>query len=131
MPGGRPTIYTPEFGERIITLMSEGLSLTAAAAEMNVHRQQVYDWKEKFPEFNYAVNIAMAKRQLFLERRLYNEELGPRVTATIFALKNAGAADWREKQEIEHTGTITHVTAMTDEELERVASAGKKIEGDG
>lgn len=105
-PGGRPTDYTPELGDKILALMTQGLSLTAAAAECDVHRQRVYEWKERYPEFADTVNLAMAKRQAFLERRLFAAEQGPVVTSTIFALKNAGPEDWREKQEIEHSGGL-------------------------
>lgn len=104
MPAGRPTDYTPELGEQILTLMTEGLSLAAAAAECNVHRQRVYEWKDRHPQFADTINLAMAKRQLFLERRLLSADQGPVVTSTIFALKNAAAEDWRDKQEHEHTG---------------------------
>lgn len=101
---GRPTNYDPALGEKIIALMAEGLSLAAAAAECDVHRRRVYDWKDSHPEFDELVSLAMGKRQAFLERRLIAADQGPVVTSTIFALKNAGAQDWREKQSIEHTG---------------------------
>lgn len=104
MPAGRPTDYTPELGEKILELMNQGLSLAAAAAELNIHRQRVYEWEEKHPEFADTVNLARSKRQLFLERRLLAADQGPVVTSTIFALKNAGQGDWREKQEYEHSG---------------------------
>lgn len=104
MSGGRPTDYTPELGEKILALMSEGLSLAAAAAELDIHRQRVYDWEEKHPEFSDTVRLARSKRQAFLERRLLSEREGPRVTSTIFALKNAGQGDWRDKVEQEHSG---------------------------
>jgi hypothetical protein len=97
MPGGRPTTYDPALGERIVSLMTEGLSLAAAAAECDVHRQRVYDWKNTHPEFDELVRLAMGKRQAFLERRLIAAEAGPVVTSTIFALKNAGREDWQEK----------------------------------
>lgn len=106
MPAGRPTDYTPTLGGEILSLMAEGLSLAAAAAELGIHRQRVYDWVDKYPEFSDTVKLAQAKRQLFLERRLLSADVGPVVTSTIFALKNAGAADWREKQELEHSGEV-------------------------
>lgn len=102
----RPTDFTPELGDRILALMGEGLSLAAAAAECDVHRQRVYEWEERFPEFADTVKLARSKRQAFLERRLLAAEEGPRVTSTIFALKNAGQGDWRDKVENEHSGTI-------------------------
>lgn len=99
MPAGRPTDFTPELGEQILELMKGGLSLAAAAADLNVHRQRVYEWVERHEEFADTVKLAQAKRQLFLERRLLSADAGPVVTSTIFALKNAGAEDWRDKQE--------------------------------
>lgn len=104
MPGGRPTDFKPEYGERILELMSEGFSLAAAAADINVTRQTVYNWLDKHPEFFDTINLAKGKRQHFLEKRLLSADQGPVVTSTIFALKNAAAADWREKQEYELSG---------------------------
>lgn len=101
---GRPTDYTPELGDRILKLMSEGLSLAAAAAECDVHRQRVYDWADRHAEFADTVNLAKSKRQNFLERRLLSAREGPMVTSTIFALKNAGQGDWRDRVETELTG---------------------------
>lgn len=110
MTAGRPTDFTPELGERILALMADGLSLAAAAAECDVHRQRVYEWKGKHPEFADTVNLAMGKRQAFLERRLLGAEDGPIVTSSIFALKNAGPEDWRDKREVEHSGGVELTT---------------------
>jgi hypothetical protein len=105
---GRPTDYTQELGEEILALMDTGLSLAAAAAACNVHRQRVYDWEAKHPEFSDSIKLGRAKRQLFLERRLLSATDGPVVTSSIFALKNAAGEDWRDKQEIDHSGTVEH-----------------------
>lgn len=91
-------------GDQILGLMQEGLSLAAAAAEIGVHRQRVYEWVDRHPEFADTVRLAQAKRQLFLERRLLSADAGPVVTSTIFALKNAGPEDWRDKQDHELSG---------------------------
>lgn len=107
MPAGRPTDFTPELGEQILALMADGLSLAAAAAELGVHRQRVYEWEERHPEFADTVKLARSKRQLFLERRLLSAKDGPVVTSSIFALKNAGAEDWRDKQEFDHSHTLS------------------------
>lgn len=119
MPAGRPTDFEPEMGEKILELMEGGLSLAAAAAEINVHRQRVYEWVERHPEFADTVKLAQAKRQLFLERRLLSADAGPVVTSTIFALKNAGAEDWRDKQEVEHSGDIDHKVTLDAERFTR------------
>jgi hypothetical protein len=108
MPAGRPTEFTEELGDRILALMASGLSLAAAAAECDVHRQRVYEWEDRNPEFADTVKLARSKRQAFLERRLLTSDAGPVVTSTIFALKNAGQGDWRDKIETEHSGEIAH-----------------------
>ena len=104
---GRPTDFRPSFGEEILTLMTEGLSLAAAAAAIGIHRQRVYDWVNQHPEFADTIKLATAKRQLFLERRLLAASEGPVVTSSIFALKNAAGEDWREKSQVDHGVTDT------------------------
>ena len=101
---GRPTDFKPEMGEEILSLMADGLSLAASAAVLGIHRQRVYEWMERHPDFADTVKLAQVKRQLFLERRLLSADTGPVVTSTIFALKNAGPEDWREKVTQEHSG---------------------------
>lgn len=113
-------------GEQILKLMEEGLSLAAAAAEINIHRQRVYEWVERYPDFADTVKLAQAKRQLFLERRLLSAEIGPVVTSSIFALKNAGPLDWRDRTEVDHQSSdgsvaptkivVQGVAAKKDEE---------------
>lgn len=104
---GRPLTYTDDMPETLVAFMSEGLSLTAAMAAMGFHRQTGYDWADRYPAFSDAVKLGQSKRQLFLERRLLKEELAsPQVTGTIFALKNTGTGDWRDKQEVEHSGSL-------------------------
>ncbi len=132
MPAGRPTEWTPELGEQILDLMTSGLSLAAAAAELNIHRQRVYEWEGRHPEFADAVKLARSKRQLFLERRLLTADSGPVVTSSIFALKNASPDDWRDVKAHELTGkdggAIKHehtdMTRLDDDELHRLASEG-------
>lgn len=104
MASGRPSDFKESYGEEILALMSEGLSLAAAAASLGIHRQRVYDWERKHEAFADTIKLGRAKRQLFLEQRLLKADAGPVVTSTIFALKNAAGEDWRDKQEVEHTG---------------------------
>lgn len=105
-PGGRPSKYKPAFCEEIINLMGSGLSLTAAAAELGLARETVYAWEREIPEFSDAVKLARGKRTLKLERDLIGAQDGPTVTSRIFALKNACAAEWREKQELDVNASI-------------------------
>lgn len=115
---GRPTDYTPEIGEKILALMQEGYSLVAAAASLGVHRQRIYDWREKHPEMAELIGLAQGSRMLFLEKRLLTATEGPKVTSTIFALKNC-SEDWREKAELDvnHKGGIAITISQDDANL--------------
>lgn len=130
---GRPTDYSPLLGGEILSAMSEGLSLAAAAAEIGIHRQRVYDWAERHPDFADTVKLAQAKRQAFLERRLFSAVDGPVVTSTIFALKNAGPDDWRDKREVEHSGAvqIDHTVAAREEIADIFGPTPHLIENNG
>ncbi len=124
MPAGRPTDFKPAMGEEILEQMAQGFSLAAAAAELGIHRQRVYEWMERHPEFADTVKLAQVKRQRFLESRLLTADAGPVVTSTIFALKNAGPEDWRDKREVEHSGdmTVRKATDLTDDDLAKLAT---------
>lgn len=104
MAGGRPSEYKPAYCDEIVGLMSTGLSLTAAMGELGFHRNTALLWAEAHPEFMCAIEKGQAKRTLYLERSMLESDIGPRVTARIFALKNAAPDEWREKVTQEHTG---------------------------
>ena len=123
--GGRPSGYTDTMAGEVINLMATGLSLTAAMAELGFHRQTAYDWMDAHPGFSDAVKLGQAKRQLFLERRLLSAEIGPTVTSSIFALKNTGTGDWRDKQEVEHSGEIA---ATTKEQRDAAVAAATRAD---
>jgi len=130
-PVGRPTIYTEELGHKILEYMSRGLSLTAAAAACDIHRERVYEWEQKHEEFGQLVKLARAKRQYWLENELTTTTAAPRITAMIFALKNAAPADWLEKTHTEVTGKdggpieskqSLDITGLSDAVLEELLS---------
>jgi len=102
---GRPTKYRPEYCEQVIAVADEGLSLTAFAGKIRVARSTINVWMEQFPEFGEAVEVHKAVRMLYLESTLLKGESSPKVTACIFALKNA-SDEWREKVDHAHSGAV-------------------------
>lgn len=116
MPAGRPTDYDPAICDQIVDKMSEGLSLTAACAELGFWRQRAYEWAERHEELADALKMGKGKRVAFLERRLMKEDFaGPAMTGTIFALKNADPEEWRDKVTNEQTGNVTvEIVKLTD-----------------
>lgn len=117
MPGGRPSKYSEAYCREVISAGEEGLSLTAFAGIIGVARSTINEWMGEHPEFSEAVKVHAAKRTLCLERGLLSSEQGPKVTARIFALKNAAPEEWKDKHEVEHSGGVKVVSAPHDEDL--------------
>lgn len=120
MSRGRPTDYDPKYCDMVIEHMSEGASLTSFAAEINCARSTINLWIEANPEFMESVKIAKAKCAQWWEKRGRqgaNGEAEVNPTLVIFGLKNMAADDWREKQEVQHSGSIDY-NKVTDDELD-------------
>lgn len=105
-PVGRPTKYDPRYCDEVIAFMAEGFSLTAFAGSIRVSRSTIQEWIEAHPDFSSAVKVGHAARTAQLESTLLRAPDGPTVTSRIFALKNAAPEEWREKQEIQHGGSV-------------------------
>lgn len=106
-PVGRPSKYDPAYCDQLIEFMGLGFSLTAFAGEISVARSTINEWMGEHPEFSEATKIGQAKRTQRLEGTLLAGESGPKVTAHIFALKNADPEGWRDKVVQEHEGEVT------------------------
>jgi hypothetical protein len=117
---GRPSKYSEAYCNEVIGAGEEGLSLTAFAGIIGVARSTINVWMDEHAEFSEAVKIHAAKRTLCLERGLLSADMGPRVTARIFALKNAAPDEWADTHKTELTGTIEH---RTKEDVDAVTSA--------
>ncbi len=106
MTAGRPPKYKPEYCEQAIAAMADGKSLTAFAADIGVSRSTIQNWEKEYPEFAEASAIAKAKAQAWWEARgramAEGKQGNPAVV--IFSLKNLGAEDFKDRQELEHSG---------------------------
>lgn len=61
--GGRPTLYTPELVERLLTYIVEGMTLGKALSHEGMpSKWTVMYWKRKFPEFRYDYDEAISFR---------------------------------------------------------------------
>ncbi|WP_139031289.1 hypothetical protein [Bradyrhizobium sp. ORS 375] len=95
---GRPTNYTPEIGNVVYRLMSQGLSLTAAAGAMDIARATVHNWMKRYPEFLDSVERGQAARVYKLEADMLGANEAHIIHARRFALINAAPAEWRKSQ---------------------------------
>lgn len=131
----------------------DGLTDEQIAHNMGISRTTLYDWKNKYPDISNAlkrgkevvdrqVENALLKRALGYEYEevkqiIEKDEKGkdrkriekttkqviPDVTAQIFWLKNRRPQEWRDKQQIEHSGDMNinnPLKDLTTEELKKL-----------
>jgi hypothetical protein len=102
------------------------------AQKIGVGTRTIYEWKNQFPQFGQALKVGKDTFDDRVELNLYHKAIGytfdsekifqfqgeiiraktvehipPDTTAAIFWLKNRRPAQWRDRQDIEHTGTLT------------------------
>jgi len=120
---GRPSKYNPAYCNEVIAAGAEGLSLTAFAGMIGVARSTINEWMGEHPEFSEAVKVHAAKRTLCLEQGLLSSDVGPRVTARIFALKNAAPDEWKDKVDHGHdvSDNLAAVMARIDGRTRSIA----------
>jgi hypothetical protein len=118
----------PENLIRIQGWARDGLSEEQIAHNMGIVTSTLYEWKKKFSELSNAVKINkdIADRQI--ENALYKAAKDGNITAQIFWLKNRKPKEWRDKQEMEHSGDLKLNAnirdANTDELIEKAKELG-------
>lgn len=127
MPAGRPSLYRDEYCDEIVAYCATGRSLTAFAGKIGVSRQSISEWAKEHPQFSVAVQCAKAACAAWWEERACKvaDEGGPggQATMVIFGLKNHAPDDFRERQEIQHSGELK-VERLDDVQLnERIVTA--------
>lgn len=131
---GRPTSFKPEFVKQAAKLCALGATDFELADFFGVTVQTLNRWKISRPDFCSSIKVAKEEADNRVERSLYNRATGysyqsekimtvaqgggvsdiervaitehvpPDVTAQIFWLKNRRKDDWRDRQQLEHTG---------------------------
>ena len=67
-PLGRPTLYRPEYCERVMELAAAGDGPAAYAVEFGIDRTTLYDWAAAHPDFSTALQRAKQIEQVWWER---------------------------------------------------------------
>jgi hypothetical protein len=119
MPAGRPTKYDPAYCDQIIEHMKDGASITSFAAEIDVARSTINEWIAAHPDFSEACARAKAKCAAWWEKT--NRNLAATGTgnqgACKLGLTNMAPDDWRDKSEVEHSGTVDWKSRVPNERL--------------
>lgn len=149
---GRPSKYKPEYAEQALKLCRLGATDRELADFFQVNEDTVNEWKKVHPDFSESLklgkNLADAevadklfKRATGYEHKAvkitaspdgrehlteYTERYPPDTTAAIFWLKNRRPDVWRDKTDVNHSGTvgIKRATELTDDELASIAAGG-------
>lgn len=130
---GRKCLYNPEFHpKKAHGLALMGKTNDEIAKALDVNQDTLIQWKKQFPEFSEAIKESKDQADGKVVKSLYQRAIGyeyteisekhdpdkglirtvtikqvaPDVTAQIFWLKNRQPRDWRDKHDVEHTGTV-------------------------
>lgn len=142
MAGGRPSDYRVEFCEVGHKLASQGATDREIAEAIEISEATLYRWKHEHPEFRESLKLGKEAADERVEQSLYRRAVGysfdaikimqyegepvvvpfvehvpPDVGAAQFWLKNRKGKDWRDKQDIEHSGGMTVKIEATDANL--------------
>lgn len=131
--GGRPTKYRPDFAPQAVKLCALGATDQEVADFFEVDVRTIYRWKHDHDEFCQSLKVGKETADERVERSLFQRAVGyeqdevkifmpanaaapvyapyrakiaPDTTAGIFWLKNRRPEQWRDKQDVEHSGGI-------------------------
>ncbi len=130
-PGGRPSLYRPEFAKQARKLADMGATDEQLADFFEVTIQTIKNWYSEKEEFFSAVMGSKRHADKRVQRSLYQRAVGytyeakkifqhngqiieapyhehvpPDTTAMIFWLKNRQPKEWRDKREHEMGGAV-------------------------
>lgn len=152
MTAGRPLQYCEKYAQQARKVCELGATDQEIADFFDVDVRTIYRWKHDHPEFCHALKIGKQVADERVERSLYQKAIGyeqdevkifmpggasepvyapfrakiaPDTTAAIFWLKNRRGKEWRDKQEVEHSGTID---IATKEQRDAAVAAAMRAE---
>lgn len=128
---GRPTKYRIEYNEQAYKLCLLGHTDDELAEFFEVHVSTIHQWKLDHPDFSDSIKKGKDVADAEVSKSLYHRALGyshpdvdikavngeiietpvikhypPDATSAIFWLKNRQPKKWRDKQVMEHEGSI-------------------------
>ena len=148
-PVGRPTKYKPEYAEQARKLCLLGYTDAELADFFNVSTDTINEWKVVHPEFSVSICKGKVIADADIAESLYHRAKGyshpeddirtlavgggqseivitptikhypPDTTAASLWLRNRQGGRWRDKQELEHSGSVS---LFDEEQTKRMAA---------
>lgn len=116
MPGGRPTLYDPEYHPKKAAKLCEfGATVDDLAEFFEVDQRTIYRWRAEHEEFCQSLKVGKAASDDRVESALYHRALGydkdgkhypPDPTSMIFWLKNRRREQWTDQKEDGDVGKV-------------------------
>lgn len=129
---GRPSKYYSHVQPKLLLIEAwsrDGLTLEQMAENLGVALSSLCEYKNQYPELSEALKNGREVIDVMVENALLKAALGydyreeelnkitgepielrkvahPNTTALIFWLKNRKPREWRDKQELEHSGNV-------------------------
>jgi hypothetical protein len=122
-PVGRPSLYKPEYCERVIELGKQGCSPAEIASEFDVDRVTLRNWADDHPEFFTALTRAKVHEQAWWERAGKSGMVADKFNAQVWT-KSVSARfrdDYAERKEI--TGAAGGPLAVASVDLRGLSDA--------
>lgn len=128
---GRPSSYQENFDILVREAMAEGYSLSGFAGRIGLARQTINDWCDKHASFAEACARGKSARLYWWETKALEVAAtggqGSQATMIIFGLKNMGSDEWKEKQEVAHSGAIS-LSALISDSMKTIEHVPDMIE---
>jgi len=124
---GRPTKYRDEFAVGVLEATARGYSLSAYAGSIGVDPATMREWQSSFPEFGAACARGKSARLHWWETQAIDcvkKQISGPSALIMFALKNCGPEEWREKIEVQSNHTFTLIGLIE----ESLAMSGRAID---
>lgn len=138
MPAGRPTDYKPEYNKLAYNYCLLGATDAELAVFLDICEATINNWKNEYPEFLESIKRGKYQADAEIAAKLYHRATGyehedvdikmyegeiiktklikhypPDTTAAIFWLKNRQPKNWRDKQDVEHSGNLNTTATIS------------------
>lgn len=104
---GRPTLYKPEYCQKVIDLGRKGYSVVQMCADLGISRNTLEtEWPANYPDFSQAMADARAFSQAWWESEGQKALRSKTFNSAVWN-RSMGARfpkDWRESTKQEHSG---------------------------